>query len=326
MRPTFCPECNEPLGRPGATPLRCPVCSTALAPDGVAVTDAPPSLVVKEWKREPKRPPVQPAVRALQPLGRAWRVVHFGLGLIKWGAAAALAALAFNLLVVLAAPSHGPAAHGAPPPEDHLGLLAVIILSALSALLSLLGRLCCCSVPPATAARLPAVLAFFATLLAQAIGGLIVLSIVLVATEAASPVWLVPAVLAAGSAGLLAEALFLVFLYQAGRSLQEPAVGRRVLYLVIGTAVIVVGVAFAVLFLATSDVPFLPARAPAGSLTPGQPPGTSPLANRALLSWLAILFGAALVLLQYFDLINVSRHALGRRLARDAAAIQAQPG
>ena len=133
----------------------------------------------------------------------------------------------------------------------------------------------------------------------------------LVALQAASPFWLVPAVLASGSAALLAEVLFLVFLHQVGRSLQEPAVGRRVLSLVIGTAAIVAGVVFAVLFLATSDAPFL--AAPAW-------PGFTPLEYRALLARFAVLFGVALVLLQYQDLITLTRHALARRLARDADA------
>jgi hypothetical protein len=254
-------------------------------------------------------------------LGRAWRLVYFGLGLIKWGTVAALAALAFNVVVVLAAPSHRPAvARASLPTDDQIGLLSIVIPSALSVVLSLLGRLCCCSVPSGTGARLPAVLAFFGTLLSQLLAGFIVLTIVLLALQAASPFWLIPAVFAAGSAALLAEVLFLVFLYQVGRFLQVPAVGRRILHLVIGTAIIVVGVVFAVFFLATSDVAFLPARASAGSLPPGQLPGASPLASRALLAWLAVMLGSALVLLQYLDLINISRHALARRFARDAAA------
>jgi hypothetical protein len=252
-------------------------------------------------------------LRVIQPLGRAWRLVYFGLGLIKWGTVAALAALAFNVFVVLAAPSHRPA-------DDQIGLLGIAIPSALSVVFSLLGRLCCCSVPSGTGARLPAALAFYGTLLAQLLAGLVVVNIVLLALQAASPLWLIPVVLASGSAALLAEVSFLVFLYQVGRSLQEPAVGRRILQLVIGTAIIVVGVVFAVFFLATSAATFLPAPASAGSRPPGQPPGASALAGRALLAWFAVVFGAALVLLQYLDLINLTRHALARRFACDAAA------
>jgi hypothetical protein len=231
--------------------------------------------------------------------------VYLGLGLIKWGTAAALAALAFFVLAVLAAQSHQPAVTRASvPPEDHLGPLAVAITSALSAVCSLLGRLCCCSVPSQTGARLPAVLALFGTLLAQVLAGFVALGIVLVAVEGVSPLWLVPAALASCSAALLAEVLFLVSLYQVGHFLQEPAVGRRILLLAIGTAVIVVGVVFAVLFLATS------AAAPVAA---GRPPSASPLA------WLAGPLGAALVLVLYMDLINFSRRALARRFARDCA-------
>jgi hypothetical protein len=307
MRPTFCPQCHEPLSRPGgATPLVCPICSAVIAPGNAALTDAPPSPATEERGKELMRPPVEPSLRVIQPLSRAWRLVYFGLGLIKWGTVAALAALAFNVFAVLAAPSHPPAGTRASL------LLAIAILSALSVVFSLLGRLCCCSVPSGTGARLPAVLAFFGTLLSQVLAGFIVLNILLLALQDASPLWLVPAVLAAGAVALLAEVLFLVFLYQMGRSLQEPVVGRRVVQLVIGTVVVAVGVVLTVFFAAT--VPTAPASA--GAL----PPGASPLAGRALLASLAVAFGAALVLLQYQDLINVTRHALARRFARDAAA------
>jgi hypothetical protein len=323
MRPTYCPRCKQPLGPAGgggATSLRCPACSTAIVPEDAALTDAPPSPTAGGWGGEPKRLPVEPWVRVIQPLGLGWRTVYFGLGLIKWGTVAALAALAFNVLMVLAAPSHRPAvARASLPTDDHIGLLAVAIPSALSVVLSLLGRLCCCSVPSGTGARLPAVLAFFGTLLSQLLAGVIVLNIVLLALQAASPLWLIPVVLASGSAALLAEVLFLVFLYRVGRSLQEPAVRRRVLRLVIGTVIVVVGVVFAVFFRVLSAATFPPAPASAGSLPPGRPPGASALAGRGLLAWLAVVFGAALVLLQYLDLIHITRHALARRVARDAA-------
>jgi hypothetical protein len=278
------------------------------------------------WRDEPKRPPVEPWVRVIQPLGPAWRMVHFGLGLIKWGTVAALAALAFNVLVVLAGPSHRPAAVRASlPTDDHVGLLAIAIPSALSVVFSLLGRLCCCSVPAASGARLAAVTAFLGTLLSQLLAGFIVLNIVLRALRAASPLWLLPAVLASGGAGLLAEVLFLVFLYQVGGFLQEPRVRRRIVQLVIATAIIVVGVVMAVAFLALSAATFPTSPGSAGSLPPGRPPGGSALAGRALLAWFAVVFGVALVLVQYLDLITLTRHALARRFARDAAARRAGP-
>ncbi len=318
MPPTFCPQCNEPLGRPReGAPLLCPVCSTVIAPASTALTDAPPSPPAQERRGEPKCLPVEPKLLVARPLGRAWRRVYLGLGLLKWGTVAALAALAFHAMAVLAAPGHGPAAGGLPA-EDHLGLAAVALLSVLSAVLNLLGRLCCCSAPAETGARLPAVLAFLATLLAQVLAGFIVLTVVLVALEAASPFWLLPALLASGSAGLLAEALFLVFLYQVGRAVQEPAVRRRTLGLVMGAALVVLGVVFAELFLATSAATFPEA--------PGGTSGAAPPTNRALLTWLVALAGVALVLLFYFDLITLTRHVLARRFARDAAARQAQPG
>ena len=106
------------------------------------------------WLRQDER---CEQVLVVQPLGRAWRRVYLGLGLIKWGTVAALAALAFNVLVVLAGPSHRPAAvRTSLPTDDHVGLLAIAIPSALSVVFSLLGRLCCCSVPAGSGARLAA--------------------------------------------------------------------------------------------------------------------------------------------------------------------------
>jgi hypothetical protein len=247
--------------------------------------------------------------------------VYFGLWLIKWGTAAALAALAFNVVVVLAAPSHRPAAvRASPPTDDKVGLLAIIIPSLLSVVFTLLGRLCCCSAPAGSGARLPAVAAFFGTLLSQLLAAFIVLNTMLLALQAASPIWLLPAVFAAGVTALVAEVLFLVFLYQVGRFLQEPAVGRRILRLVIGTAMVVVGAAFAVFLLMLSAATLQTAPASAGPFSPGQPPGAQAVAGRVFLVWLAVVFGVALVLAQYLDLINVTRHALARRFARDAAA------
>ena len=310
MRPTFCPQCNEPLSRPrGGAPLLCPVCSTVIAPEPTALTDAPPAPTA-EQRGEPKRLPAEPWVLVVRPLGRAWRRVYFGLGLIKWGAVAALAALAFNALAVLAAQSNRPATRAGLPTDDHIGLLAVAILSVLAVVCGLLGRLCCCSVPSETGARLPAVLAFLGTLLAHLLAGLVVLQTVLVALHSASPVWLLPALLAAGAASLAADALFLVFLYQVGRFLPAPEVGRRALCMVIVTAVVVIGMFLLVLGVATSQT----APAPAGSFPP------------ALVVSLAGVFGVGLVLLLYFDLINVTRRALARRFARDVAARQVQPG
>src|SRR5690348_1369811 len=99
MRPTFCPQCKEPLSRPrGTAPLVCPICSTVIAPEPTALTDAPPSPAVQERRGEPKRLPVEPKLLVVQPLGRPWRRVYLGLGLIKWGTVAALAALAFEVL------------------------------------------------------------------------------------------------------------------------------------------------------------------------------------------------------------------------------------
>ncbi len=300
MRPTFCPQCNEPLSRPrGAAPLVCPVCSTVIAPDGAAVTDALPA------PGKAQRPPVEFSLRVIQPLGRAWRTVYFGLGVLKWGTVAVLAALAFNIIVVLGAASHRPeAARAGPPAEDQMGALAVIIPSAVAVVLSLLGRLCCCWAPAESGARLPAVLALFGTLLAQLLAGCAVLTAMLVELRSASPVWLLPAELAAGVVSLAAEALFLVCLYQVGRFLQAPEVGRRVLGVAIATVVVVVGIFLLVLGVVTSQ----PAPASAGSFPP------------ALRVWLAGMFGVALVLLLYFDLITVTRRALARRFARDAAA------
>src|SRR5579872_617074 len=118
MRPTFCPQCNEPLSRPGGgTPLVCPICSTVIAPENAARTDAPPSPTTEGRGSELLRQPVEPSLRVIQPLGRAWRRVYFGLGLIKWGTAAALAALAFNVFAVLAA-GHRLAARASLPTDD----------------------------------------------------------------------------------------------------------------------------------------------------------------------------------------------------------------
>jgi hypothetical protein len=331
MPPNFCPRCKQPLGPPGkgdTTTLRCPACSAAIAPEDAALIDVPPSATAEGRGDEPKRRPVEPWVLVIQPLGRSWRTVYFGLGLIKWGTVAALAALAFNVVVALAAANqalatanHRPAAVRASlPTDDKVGPLAIIIPSALSVVFTLLGRLCCCSVPAGSGARLSAVAAFCGTLLAQLLAAFIVLNTMLLALQAASPLWLLPAVFAAGVTALVAEVLFLVFLYQVGRFLQEPAVGRRVLRLVIGTAMVVVGAAFAVFLLMLSAATLQTAPASAGPFSPGQPPGAQAVAGRVFLAWLAVVFGVALVLAQYLDLINVTRHALARRFARDAAA------
>jgi LSD1 subclass zinc finger protein len=304
MAPTFCPQCNEPLSRTrGATPLVCPICATVIAPEPAGVTAALPSPAEGRGNG-PKRPPVEFSLRVIQPLGRAWRTVYFGLGVLKWGTVAALAALAFNIIAVLGAASHRPEAAGAGlPAEDRLGALAVIIPSALAVVLSLLGGLCCCWAPAESGARLPAALAFLGTLLAQLLAAFAVLQTMLVELGSASPVWVLPAVLAAGVVSLAAEALFLVCLYQVGRFLPAPEVGRRVLGVAVATVIVVVGVFLLVLGVVTSQ----PAPPSVGSLPP------------ALVVSLAGMCGAALVLLLYFDLINVTRRALARRFAGEAA-------